>query len=99
MMQPTSKLYDTVVQASCLCCVLPTQVKRSRLSSSLEKGRKAAESGDKSPHSKFGLVLALLLAPSLVAAVQAQEVKPPEFVAVRAVSPIATRWGSGRRWK
>lgn len=32
---------------------------------------------------RYGLVLALLLASPFVAAVQAQEVKPPEFVAVR----------------
>jgi len=44
----------------------------------------AAKSGDKSPHSKpVRLVLALMLVPSLVLAVQAQEVNLPEFVAVR----------------
>src|SRR5208337_3482250 len=59
---------------------------------SLKKGRKAAKSGDKSPHSKLTvcasgpvyIFLALFIVPSMAAAVQAKELSPPDVVAVHA---------------
>ena len=72
---------QTLENAShCFGSVRVTHPRPYGLATSSKKGRKAAKSGDKSPHSKF--VLALLLAPWLTVAAQAQEVKPPEFVAV-----------------